>query len=148
MERAEHAGKIVDSCEPTDWINYWTTGPCTFVMAQLDVRDGLFGTPALTEAWARSVMAHPQAYLQHRPAFFWNFLANANLTMWMVDVEDQSKIPLADRPAFSPVRQMGQRRARADAALARRLMAPGLHCYFRFGVAPAHDGSPAPSPLD
>lgn len=97
---AQHIAQIVGRCEPTDWINYWTTGPCTFVMAQLEHRDAVFGTPALTDAWTRSVTAHPIAYLQHRLAFFWNFLVGANLTMWMVDVEDQSKIPLADRPAF------------------------------------------------
>lgn len=103
---AQHTAQIVERCEPTDWINYWTTGPCTFVMAQLEHRDGVFGTPALADAWTRSVTAHPLAYLQHRAAFFWNFLAGANLTMWMVDVEDETKIPLADRPLFLLAREV------------------------------------------
>lgn len=103
---AQYTAQIVESCEPTDWINYWTTGPCTFVMAQLEHQDGLFGTSALSDAWKSSIATHPLAYLQHRLAFFWNFLANDNLTMWMVDVEDESKIPLADKPAFLFVKKL------------------------------------------
>lgn len=97
---AEDTARIVSTCQPTDWINYWTTGPCTFVMAQLEMRDKMFGTPAISDAWIRSVTRHPLAYLQHRAMFFWNFIAKPNLTMWLVDVDDQSKIPLADKPAF------------------------------------------------
>ena len=36
--------------------------------------DGIFGTPALTQAWAKAVLHHPLAYLQHRAAFMTNFL--------------------------------------------------------------------------
>lgn len=97
---AEDTAKIVGTCDATEWINYWTTGPCTFVMAQLEVRDKMFGTPVITRAWIKSVTTHPIAYLQHRAMFFWNFIARQGLTMWLVDVDDQSKLPLADKPTF------------------------------------------------
>ena len=63
-------------------------------------RDKLFGSPAIVDAWKRAVATIPVAYLQHRAAFMWNFLAGANLTMWTHDLDDPSKMPFADRPAF------------------------------------------------
>ncbi len=65
-------------------------------------------------------MAHPLAYLRHRIQFFWNFLANDNLTMWTVDIEDQSKIPLAGKPAFMFVKSVH------DALKPTPLMRPGV----------------------
>ena len=41
--------------------------------------DKIFGSPALTEAWWRAIVAHPIAYLQHRAALMANFLFNQNL---------------------------------------------------------------------
>jgi hypothetical protein len=60
----------------------------------------LFGTPAITEAWARAVIRHPLAYLRHRAAFMWNFLGGNNLTMWVVDVEHPALNVFPDRPVF------------------------------------------------
>jgi hypothetical protein len=117
---ASDSARIVEVCEPKEWDNYWTRDPCKFVMAQLEVRDGLFGTSALSRAWLNSVMAHPLAYAQHRLAFFWHFLAGDNLTMWVIDVEDQSKVPLAGKPAFLFVKSLN------DALKPTPLMRPGV----------------------
>ena len=95
--------------QPTDWDIYWTRDPCKFVMARLE-HDKLFGSPAVADAWERAVLNHPIAYLQHRTAFMWNFLAHANLTVWTIDVYDPSKTVFADRPAFNAL-------ATVDAAL-------------------------------
>ena len=86
--------------QPTLWDIYWTHEPCRFVMERLE-RDKIFGAPAIVDAWKRAVANHPIAYLQHRAAFMWNLLAGANLTMWVYDLDDPSKLPLADRPAFA-----------------------------------------------
>ena len=61
----------------------------------------MFGTPVITEAWLRAITRHPLAYLQHRAAFMWNFLASDNLTMWTADIDHPSKTVFADRPAFN-----------------------------------------------
>jgi hypothetical protein len=114
------AAKIVGVCEPKEWENYWTRDPCKFVMAQLEMRDGLFGTSAISRAWLHSVTAHPLAYAQHRIQFFWHFLAGNNLTMWPVDIDDQSKIPLAGKPAFVFVMSLH------DALKPTPLMRPGV----------------------
>ena len=63
--------------------------------------DEIFGTPVLVDAWRRAVVSHPSAYLQHRTAFMWNFLTHENLTMWTHDLDNPSKLPLADRAAFT-----------------------------------------------
>jgi hypothetical protein len=44
---------------------------------------------------------HPIAYLEHRSAFMWNFLAGNNLTMWTVDVEHPPQRLFLDRPRFT-----------------------------------------------
>jgi hypothetical protein len=85
--------------QPTQWDIYWRLEPCEFVMHKLE-GDKLFGTPVITDAWMRAVAKHPVAYLQHRSAFMWNFLARANLTVWVHDIDDPSKPPFADRSAF------------------------------------------------
>jgi len=89
-----------DCYQPNQWDIYWRLEPCDFVMHKLE-GDKLFGTPAITGAWLRAVVKHPVAYLQHRGAFMWNFLAYANLTLWTDDVYDPSKKVFADRPAFN-----------------------------------------------
>ena len=95
---------LLNGCyQPTQWDIYWRLEPCDFVMRKIEREQKLFGTPAITEAWARAVMRHPVAYLQHRAAFMWNFLAGDNLTMWVADVEH----PSADGVSGSP----GLRRA-------------------------------------
>lgn len=96
----ETALLITDCYQPTQWDIYWRLEPCEFVMHKLE-SDKLFGTPAISDAWMRAVVNHPVAYLQHRSAFMWNFLARANLTMWTDDVYDPSKKVFADRSAFN-----------------------------------------------
>jgi hypothetical protein len=92
---------LLNGCyQPTEWDIYWRLEPCEFVMHKLN-DDKLFGTPAITGAWLRAIARHPVAYLQHRSAFMWNFLAGANLTMWTDDVYDPTKKVFPDRPAFN-----------------------------------------------
>ena len=89
-----------DCYRPTQWDIYWRLEPCQFVMHRLE-GDEIFGTPVLVDAWRRAVVSHPSAYLQHRTAFMWNFLTHENLTMWTHDLDNPSKLPLADRAAFT-----------------------------------------------
>jgi hypothetical protein len=86
--------------QPTQWDIYWRLEPCDFVMRKIEGEEKLFGTPALTDAWARAVMQHPLAYLAHRTAFMWNFLWGNNPTMWLADVEHPTQTVFPDRPAF------------------------------------------------
>jgi hypothetical protein len=92
---------LVNDCyRPTEWDLYWRLEPCEFVMHRLE-GDKIFGTAVITDAWLHAVTHHPLAYLEHRAAFMWNFLANENLTMWTADIENPSKTVFADRPAFN-----------------------------------------------
>ncbi|MBV8653606.1 MAG: hypothetical protein JO255_19240 [Alphaproteobacteria bacterium] len=94
------SSEIALSCyQPTEWDIYWWRLPCSFVMKRLEA-EKIFGTPALSEAWRRVVLAHPLAYLQHRAAFMANFLFGANLTMWTEDTSDHTKTVYRDRPLF------------------------------------------------
>jgi hypothetical protein len=93
---------LLNSCyQPTQWDIYWRLQPCDFVMRKVEREEKLFGTPAITEAWANAVMRHPFAYLRHRAAFMWNFLAGDNLTMWLADVEHPMQTVFPGRPAFA-----------------------------------------------
>jgi len=93
---------LLNGCyQPTQWDIYWRLEPCEFVMDKIEREQKLFGTPVITEAWLRAVTRHPVAYLRHRAAFMWNFLAGDNLTMWIADVEHPSQTVFADRPAFA-----------------------------------------------
>jgi len=101
---ATRLAMLLNDCyKPTEWDIYWTREPCQFVMQKLEKEEGLFGTPAITNAWLHAIARHPVAYLQHRAAFMWNFLAGANLTMWMIDIENPTKAPFADRASFAAV---------------------------------------------
>ena len=92
---------LLNGCyQSTQWDIYWRLEPCDFVMRKVEREEKLFGTPAITAAWARAVTRHPVAYLRHRAAFMWNFLGGDNLTMWVADVERPSETVFADRPAF------------------------------------------------
>ncbi|MGH6728037.1 MAG: hypothetical protein ACREB8_16065, partial [Pseudolabrys sp.] len=94
--------QLLNTCyRPTQWDIYWRIEPCEFVMRKLEGEEKLFGTPAVTTAWVSAIAHHPVAYLEHRAAFMWNFLARENLTMWTDDVYDPSKKVFADRPAFN-----------------------------------------------
>lgn len=97
---SENALVTTGCYQPTEWDIYWRFDPCQFVMKRLE-GDKIFGTPALAEAWQRAVMHHPVAYLQHRGSFMWNFLAgDANLTMWVQDIDAPPNLLFSDRPAF------------------------------------------------
>jgi len=99
--REAESALLLNSCyQPTQWDIYWRLEPCDFVMRRLEKEERLFGTPAITEAWARAIMRHPLAYLRHRTAFMWNFLVGNNLTMWLDDIEGSTETVFPDRPAF------------------------------------------------
>lgn len=93
---------LLNTCyQPTQWDIYWRLEPCEFVMRKVEREERLFGTPVITEAWARAIGRHPLAYLRHRLAFTWNFLGGNNLTMWLADVERPAQTVFPDRPAFA-----------------------------------------------
>lgn len=97
---AENA-MLLDTCyQPTMWDIYWRLDPCDFVMRKIEREKGLFGTSAISTAWLTAILRHPVAYLQHRSAFMWNFLAGDNLTMWTADIEDPARNVFANRAAF------------------------------------------------
>jgi len=90
---------IRDCYAPTEW-DVYRSEPCEFVMERLK-NEELFGSSVLTRAWLRAIASHPLAYLQHRGALMWNFLAGENFTMWTMDLDDQSKIQLGGRAPFA-----------------------------------------------
>jgi hypothetical protein len=98
---AENAMLLNKCYQPTLWDIYWRLEPCDFVMRKVEREKGLFGTPAISKAWMQAILHHPVAYLQHRSAFMWNFLAADNLTMWTADVEHPTRKVFADRAAFN-----------------------------------------------
>jgi hypothetical protein len=103
---AENA-MLLDTCyQPTMWDIYWRLKPCDFVMRKVEREKGLFGTSAISKAWLTAILHHPVAYLQHRSAFMWNFLAADNLTMWTADIEKPMKDVFADRAAFNVFRSV------------------------------------------
>ena len=92
---------LLNGCyQPTQWDIYWRLEPCDFVMRKIEREERLFGTAAITDAWARAILRHPVSYLRHRAAFMWNFLSGDNLTMWIADVERPTANVFPDRPAF------------------------------------------------
>lgn len=97
---AEQALLLNGCYQPTQWDIYWRLEPCDFVMRKLEREEKLFGTSTVTGAWTRAVVRHPLAYLQHRAAFMWNFLAGDNLVMWLADVDRPGESVFADRPGF------------------------------------------------
>ena len=101
---AENA-MLLDTCyQPTMWDIYWRLEPCDFVMRKIEREKGLFGTSAISRAWLAAILNHPVAYLQHRSAFLWNFLAGDNPVMWTADIENQGKDVFPDRAAFNTYR--------------------------------------------
>jgi len=96
---------LLDNCyQPTMWDIYWRLKPCDFVMRKVERERDLFGTSAISKAWLTALLHHPVAYLRHRSAFMWNFLAADNLTMWRADVENPTQDVFVDRAAFSALR--------------------------------------------
>jgi hypothetical protein len=101
---AENA-MLLDKCyQPTMWDIYWRLEPCDFVMRKVEREKGLFGTPAISSAWLAAIVHHPVAWLQHRSAFMWNFLAGDNLAMWTADIERPMQDVFPDRAAFNAFR--------------------------------------------
>jgi hypothetical protein len=94
---------LLDGCyHPTQWDIYWKQfEPCEFVMRKIEREKGLFGTPAISDAWVHAILRHPLAYLRHRTAFMWNFLTGDNLTMWLADVENPTENVFPERPQFA-----------------------------------------------
>jgi hypothetical protein len=102
----EETALLTSRCyNPDRWDSYWTIEPCKFVMQRLERPDEvIFGTPRLTEAWKRALMAHPGAYLRHRLTYFWTFLASPDtLTLELYNADDPARTPLAERSAFKAV---------------------------------------------
>jgi hypothetical protein len=98
----ETAMLLNDCYQPTQWDIYWKRfEPCAFVMRKIEQEKGLFGTPAITDAWVHAILRHPAAYLRHRAAFMWNFLTGDNLTMWLADVENPEENVFPDRASFA-----------------------------------------------
>ena len=91
--------------QPVDWTSYWNHGPCFFVMRRLE-DEKLFGSTTVVQTWMRAIVSHPVAYLQHRAAFVWTFLAGANSTLWTGDAEDASKAVFAGNPAVAALRTL------------------------------------------
>jgi hypothetical protein len=93
---------LLNGCyRPTEWDLYWRLEPCKFVMHKIETEEKLFGTPAIPQAWARAVLQHPIAYLEHRASFMWNFLSGSNLTMWVANIEKPNEAVFPERPAFA-----------------------------------------------
>jgi hypothetical protein len=80
---ADQTALLMGKCyDPARWDSYWHVEPCPFVMQRLERPDDtIFGTPRLVEAWWHAVSAHSFAYLRHRAAFTWQFLARSNLVL-------------------------------------------------------------------
>ena len=97
----ETAMLLNDCYQPTQWDIYWKQyEPCAFVMRKIERDKGLFGTPAITDAWEHAILRHPLGYLRHRAAFMWNFLTGDNMTMWLADVEHPEENVFLDRASF------------------------------------------------
>ena len=89
---------------PDRWDSYWTLEPCRFVMQRLDDKsNAIFGTPRLSAAWARAVVAHPLAYLAHRATFMWTMLARPTLTLELYHLDEPGRTPLGQNPRFRTV---------------------------------------------
>src|SRR5207244_12821700 len=88
------------SYERAEWTSLRAGQGCALVMEALEGAEQISGTPALTEAWRRAVLAHPLAYLQHRAAVTATFLLGDNLTMWTFDIAQPGRTVFADNPWF------------------------------------------------
>jgi len=99
---ADEDRQLLTTCyKPTEWDIYSRIEPCDFVMRRLEKEQHLFGTPAVSKAWLTAIVHHPIAYAEHRAAFFWNFIARDNLTLWTFNIEDLPKPVLDGRKSFA-----------------------------------------------
>ena len=105
----EEEAMLVGPCyRAGDWDDYWTRQPCLFVMKKLE-GEKLFGSPALTQAWLRAVVAHPLAYAEHRIAVTWNFLFSRTLTIFTTDIAHPERTVLADNAWFMALKSLNDR---------------------------------------
>lgn len=86
--------------DPRLWDVYWTRAPCKFVMERIERQEHLFGTPALTRAWRKAIVAEPRAYVIHRSTVLWTLLTGDHLVGWFVDVANPSATLRPDDPVF------------------------------------------------
>ena len=100
---ADEEQRVLNTCyRSKEWDGYWRHEPCEFVMHRLEKEQHLFGTPAVTKAWLLAILRHPIAYLEHRTAFFWNFMVTDDkITLWVFNIEDLSKPVLNGRAGFA-----------------------------------------------
>ena len=138
---AENA-MLLDTCyQPTMWDIYWRLEPCDFVMRKIEREKGLFGTSAISKAWLAAILHHPVAYLQHRSAFLWNFLAGDNLTMWTADIENPMKEVFPDRPRSTRCDRPTMRSSR------RHCFVPASGCWPASPCAASVEQAPEKQPL-
>jgi len=106
---ADENAMLIGPCyRAGDWDDYWTRQPCLFVMKKLEGEE-LFGSPALRQAWLRTVVAHPLAYLEHRIAVTWTFLFARTLTMFTTDIAHPERTVFADNAWFMTVKSLNDR---------------------------------------
>lgn len=98
---AEQQRLVTDCYDPYLWDAYWTGRPCSFVMQRLEDEQHIFGTPALSAAWRKALLAHPAAYLQHRAAFMRTFLLGSNFTIWTQDINDPGRLAVPENRGFA-----------------------------------------------
>ncbi|MDC7789679.1 hypothetical protein PQJ73_28705 [Rhodoplanes tepidamans] len=137
---AERARLVTDCYDPYLWDAYWYGRPCAFVMERLERRDGVFGTPVIGTAWRDAVLAHPLAWLAHRAAFTTQFLTQANFTLWVLDLDDKTRLALPENSAFAAMLAVH------DVLKPTPLFRAGawlLACLLVVGFAWRHRGTPA-----
>lgn len=100
---------VADGCyQPAYWDTYWWMDPCSWVMDRLDSetpeQKKLFGTADLFDAWKRTVLAHPVAYLQHRLLHFAAFLSFRDQQTIEYTTVDEPDKPGPRNPVFAALR--------------------------------------------
>ncbi len=137
---ADETALLITQCyDPARWDGYWTLDPCKFVMDRLEREDDvIFGTPRLTQSWLRAIATHPLAYLSHRLSVLWTFLAGANPTLDLDNIELPDQVPLAAQSLFHADRGAA-RRIEIDHPVSRRSMARVCSRGLRGGVARTPD---------
>jgi hypothetical protein len=102
----EETALITERCyQPVEWNSYWTYEPCDLVMRRLEEAK-IFGSPQLVAAWWQAIVNHPVAYLRHRAAFMWTFLAEPNQTIWTWDLENPEEPVFPGRRSFMAVKAL------------------------------------------
>jgi hypothetical protein len=106
---APQTALLIGQCySPVRWDVYWHDSPCAFVMQRLEsASDPIFGTSRITQAWTRALLTHPLAYLEHRAAFAWNFLARPNLVLPYLDWDGPDAV-YGSNPLFQPIRALNR----------------------------------------